>query len=251
MDDSVDVEILQMISAMYPDVEWGVLLRPDMEGKPRYASAAYLRKLSAVAKESKQKGRPMHLAGHLCGSRCRDVLDGDADFVKHLVKLGFGRVQVNATAANGVDSSKLSEKVEHFRKAVVSVPDVEWILQMNEETKDLWTPFVKGSIAKNVSLLFDASCGKGILPSSFQPPHATISCGYAGGLGPANIVSVLQKLERILDDAGSSVGGGGIWTDMESSLREKRDGIDAFSITNAHRCAQAAASVGAIRRVTI
>ena len=44
----------------------------------------------------------MRLAGHLCASRCQEVLDGNFPFVKSLAALGFGRVQINATAANNV-----------------------------------------------------------------------------------------------------------------------------------------------------
>jgi hypothetical protein len=35
VDDSTQPELLEMISARFPGVEWGVLFRPDKEGQPR------------------------------------------------------------------------------------------------------------------------------------------------------------------------------------------------------------------------
>eukprot|EP00939_MAST-03C_sp_MAST-3C-sp1_P003851 g3851.t1 len=247
VDDTVgDPELLYLISLKYPKIEWGVLFRPDKEGEPRYATKKWVQRLTETP-----KSRKMNLAGHLCGSRCREVLEGDASFVRSLAKLGFKRVQVNATKANGVDSSELSKRVESFRSAVLAVPEIEWILQMNKETEALWKPFEKhagtSSCPKNISLLFDASCGMGILPSSFAPPHPVLSCGYAGGLGPKNIAAVLKKIENVVSASKDSTKKHpGVWTDMESSLREKRDGADCFSVHKAFRCAALAAEFGAI-----
>ena len=42
VDDSVDPELLLLLSESYPWVEWGVLFRPGLEGQPRYPSAAWL-----------------------------------------------------------------------------------------------------------------------------------------------------------------------------------------------------------------
>lgn len=36
------------------------------------------------------------LAAHLCQSRCQEALDGNKDFIKELLGLGFSRVQINA-----------------------------------------------------------------------------------------------------------------------------------------------------------
>ena len=180
----------------------------------------------------------MHLAGHLCGDRCKEVLVGKADFVKKLAKLGFERVQVNATKANGVDSSRLSEMVPAFEASIRAVPEVEWIIQMNAETKNLWQPLLNlASRPSNMSLLYDASCGMGVLAKSFDPPHSSVPCGYAGGIGPDNVVDVLTRLSKVTKSVK-------VWIDMESSLREKRDGVDCFSITKSHTCVSRAYDLG-------
>ena len=40
----------------------------------------------------------MRLAAHLCSSRCQEVIEGKMDFLTELKAMGFGRVQINATA---------------------------------------------------------------------------------------------------------------------------------------------------------
>jgi hypothetical protein len=66
-----------------------------LSGTARYASPAWLKKLIEV---NNQGGQIMRLAAHLCQSRCQEVLEGDATFVRELKDMGFGRVQINATA---------------------------------------------------------------------------------------------------------------------------------------------------------
>ena len=88
-DDSCSPEHLQLLSAHYSWVEWGVLFRPDLEGTPRYASKEWVQSLVDVNKKS---GEIMRLAAHLCQSRCQQVLEGDASFIKELSGMGFARV---------------------------------------------------------------------------------------------------------------------------------------------------------------
>ena len=44
----------------------------------------------------------MNVAGHLCGDRCQQLLDGDFAFISVLQSLGIRRIQINATVANAV-----------------------------------------------------------------------------------------------------------------------------------------------------
>ena len=99
VDDSVEPALLSAISAQHNWVEWGVLFRPEKAGSPRFASDAWLERLRAV-----NGSRTMRLAAHLCSRRVNDLLRGDATFVRWLYEhLGFRRVQINATKANGAD----------------------------------------------------------------------------------------------------------------------------------------------------
>lgn len=190
--------------------------------------------VESLARVNKAHGGVMQLAGHLCGAYVPQVLSGDASFVKKLRDLGFGRVQINATSANGVDTSRLAECVAGLRASMLAVPDVQFIVQRNDESKPLWEPLSKDA-PPNMSMLYDASCGKGVAADWFYadrdeaalvtapPPHETIPVGYAGGMGPANIENVLPSLAL-------TTGATLVWVDMESSLRDIVGGKDIFSI---------------------
>ena len=237
IDDSIDPSLLAIISKKYPYVEWGVLFREDKEETPRYASKKYLEKLIQV--KQSVDGQSMRLAGHLCGKSVNDVLSGNYTFAQYLSKNGFNRVQVNATAINGVDISNLGNSIPNFLNCVNAVPDLEWIVQRNNETKPLWEQLdilnTKNELPKNISFLFDASCGTGVLPSSFPPLLGNnVRCGYAGGMGPENIYDVLNGLYKVVTDAGNPP----IWIDMESSLRSIVDGKDVFNVVKAFDCIQ-------------
>lgn len=217
VDDSVEQELLELISQRYPRIEWGVLFRPDLEGTPRYASTAWVESLSRWCQLS--EGR-MHLAAHLCGSRCQDVLEGDVAFLGQLCAWGFGRVQINATKANSVHwvTERLQEYVQNMLAAFRSNPKLEFIIQCNDETQPIWTALQSAtksaSDASNMSFLLDASCGLGKEISTFLPPFDGIPTGYAGGIGPSTIATTL-------DGVSSVAGGKEVWIDMESSLRTR------------------------------
>ena len=94
-----------------------------------------------------------------------------------------------------------------------------------------------------ISVLNDASCGKGLLVTSFPAPPANeaISCGYAGGIGPDTLAGVLAMVHI-------AAGGRSVWVDMESSLRisvtdKTVQDFDMFSIDKCFRCIQVASQL--------
>ena len=211
-DDSIDPKILQLMSTHYPWVEWGVLFRPDLEGRPRYPTSKWVNELSNLAIHGEM---PMKLAAHLCGSRCQAILNGDYNFVLELRRMGFRRVQLNITAANNVqiDDTKIETYVHNIRSCIESVPQVEWIMQYNNETKVIWNSLLN-SPPSNISVLQDPSCGLGVTITEFPKPFEGIHCGYAGGIGPANISDILSSVAVASE-------GKPVWIDMESSVRSK------------------------------
>lgn len=100
-----------------------------------------------------------------------------------------------------------------------------------------------------MSLLFDASCGKGELVSCFAEPirePRAIPCGYAGGISPASI-------SKVLGGAAAAAKGTSIWIDMESGIRQvivnkEADGSemkkDVFSIDKCFACVQEGVKFG-------
>jgi hypothetical protein len=128
-----------------------------------------------------------------------------------------------------VDQALLADYARNLRRAVESVPQIEWIFQLNDETKGIWDLVsADGDVPENMSVLFDASCGKGILTTSM--------CGYAGGLAP-------ETLAQVLDMIIETCKGKPVWVDMESSLRVAISDKfvmdkDVFSIDKAFACIQ-------------
>lgn len=246
VDDSVSPEILQILSEKFAWVEWGVLLRTDLEGQPRYPTLAWIDKLCSLAELSEDSASvSMRLAGHLCGNRCQEVLDGDFRFVLELYAKGFRRVQVNATAANSVtvDQSRIDSYVNNILLCMNNVPKMEFIIQCNTETKPIYEQLM-AKPTPNMSILYDASCGLGVRVNSFPSPllFPTIPCGYAGGIGPDCIVEILTAVREVTAECPDNK----VWVDMESSLRtivvekNKADGSetrkDVFSIEKVVKC---------------
>jgi hypothetical protein len=233
VDDSIAPEQFAAYSCDYPWIEWGVLFRPDKEGTPRYASTRWVQRLAEIKKQYPI----MKLAAHLCERRVNDLLKGKRDFIEQVQAWGFGRIQINATAVNGVDTSHLAEQVPNVLQVMQSFPELEFILQRNDETEPLWqgilddeTASPVGRLPDNVSMLLDESKGTGVLPTSWPTPPSHYQIGYAGGLGPDTIVETLPRIMEAASGTHDS-----IWIDMESRLRSKTPHYDVFSLAKCHQ----------------
>jgi len=226
-DDSCSPELLSAVSERYLWIEWGVLFREDKQGTPRYASLDWVERLAAV-----NYRRRMRLAGHLCSQYVTQILEGDGSFVADMHRrVGFDRFQINATAANNVDTSSLGpETAERLRGVMLSLPSVEFIVQRNEETAELWRHLERDP-PPNLSFLFDESKGLGVAAAFWPPPPTTgVKFGYAGGLGPKNLEAQITKMAV-------AAPGETIWVDMESSLRTAlEDGADIFDLNKCMSC---------------
>ncbi|GAX09348.1 hypothetical protein FisN_6Lh282 [Fistulifera solaris] len=245
-DDSVHPHHLVVLAQAYPRVEFGVLFRPDLEGRPRYATTAWVERLShAMASVSCSN---MKLAAHLCGSRVNDVLRGDTAFIEQLEKWGFKRVQINATAVNGVDTSRLAEAVPALCDIISKYSALEFILQKNDETEPLCnglsSHYLSGErkLPSNLSFLVDESKGTGVAPiKSWPSATGAYPIGYAGGIGPANI-------QQVLEETSAAAGEHPFWIDMESSLRSIKNGVDVFDLDKCFLVMEAVCEAGLMER---
>uniref|UniRef100_A0A7S4JQJ8 Phosphoribosylanthranilate isomerase n=1 Tax=Odontella aurita TaxID=265563 RepID=A0A7S4JQJ8_9STRA len=242
-DDSVHPNKMALISRSYPWVEWGVLFRPDKEGQPRYATTEWRTCLGKIA----AKNPEMKLAAHLCGAHVNHLLSGDtfeiSVFLGSLKPMGFCRVQINATAVNGVDTNDMEYKALNLADAMEDYPELEFILQRNEETKCLWETILrtegegcgpKDGLPKNVVLLADESKGTGVRGSVWPSPPLeeelpTYRMGYAGGINPSNVSSVLDEVIK-------AARGREFWIDMESGVRSTKNGKDVFDLDKCYKC---------------
>ena len=89
------------------------------------------------------------------------------------------------------------------------------------------------------SLLTTSPKGLGVAAAFWPPPPTTgVKFGYAGGLGPRNLTSQVQKMA-------AAAPGEMIWVDMESSLRTKlEDGADIFDVNKCMSCVLQVLSMG-------
>ena len=270
-DDSANVRHLLSISREFPCVEWGVLLRPDLAGRPRYATEGWIGRLAAaVDAEASSGGRRVRLAAHLCGTHVDDLLRSDVDvstrlatdgLLGRLAGWGFGRVQVNPTAVNGVDVRSLGEESARrsLLRTVRSHPGLEFIVQRNGETEPLWGGLLAGGedLPENVVFLHDESKGTGRESASMCTGGEFVRTvrrvvGYAGGMRPRNVV----RMARLAREACAESGGERCWIDMESGVRSRRLGEggdgdsveDVFDLTKCYDCIDALCEAGLVER---
>jgi phosphoribosylanthranilate isomerase len=157
-------------------------------------------------------------------------------------------VQINATAVNGVDTSRLAESVPVLWNVMQEYTELEFILQKNEETKPLWQGIEQLLAAKpldNVAVLLDESKGTGVLSSTWPKPSNLAKTGYAGGIGPDNVSSVVTEIVNVVrssDDART------FWIDMESSLRSNKNGHDVFDLDKCYKVIDSVCMLGLMER---
>lgn len=191
-DDHVDIRELVDLSEAFPRVEWAILVASaDRFGTPRYPSLEWI---------SRFRDTPgLRRAMHVCGDASREFQLGAWD----QGELAFARCQINGwTRAS--------------RDAVASSPrDFELVLQCRLGD-DIAAASIDALVLDRASILLDASGGRGISPDwesirdlrHTQPPGLP-KIGFAGGIGPANVESVIRSLGPGRD----------YWLCMESGVR--------------------------------
>lgn len=199
------------ISLQYPLVEWGVLFRPDKLGKvPRYATLTWIERFCHNIQEEKEKQRTnrhgaiviVRLAAHLCGIHVNNVLSSSSSnivandidtLLDKLVTWGFTRVQINATAVNGVDThydAKIA--AESFSRTSIKYSQLEFIVQCNTETKPLWSALLQlqHSTVNNIVFLHDESKGTGTTTTHWPTDSQFISSGISRAWPQAEMNSI-------------------------------------------------------------
>jgi hypothetical protein len=186
-DEHTDIDRMVSLSKKYP-IEWGILFSPKRQGQGRYPPLEFVQRLIDCGR--------LHLAAHLCGGHARSALAG----VDPLGLASFERVQINTTEQN-IDIAAVRKWGEGIGARV--------ILQCRGE--------FPGTAA--VAWLFDTSGGRGLMPDSWPKPHPTQISGYAGGIGPDNVLDVLSRIEAT-----------DFWIDMESKVRNANDRFDLDAV---------------------
>ncbi len=233
IDETANIANLLEISKIYPFVEWGILLRSDLEGTSRYPTADWI---THFLQKRSNCNYTVNLAGHLCGNRVTELFSGNYQYIEYLNSHQFNRLQVNATKINGVtlNENNLSMYYLNLITAIRAFPKIEWIIQRNIETERLCQLIESNAINQsNISFLFDSSCGTGQLSLNFQQPPNGFICGYAGGISDNNITTVLTKISNIVSNEYVREN---LWVDMESSLRTDTKDGNIFDLKKVRKC---------------
>lgn len=232
-DNNTDIDGLMSLSKKYPYVEWGILFSQSKSGVPRYPDDEWVDQLGEAAiKAICEDGATVNLSAHLCGKWVSDAFKGRITFLnREMMDETFDRIQLNCY------KEKLKQAYENdlFWEAIDLAEKP--VLLGGNYTSDI-REMVDGTflLHRGIYPLFDASGGHGKLPQKWPAPFkaesqeygkpgADIFCGYAGGLGPENVVEEIKLIEEQLGDEGISADGmtvdSTIWIDMETKLRSE------------------------------
>lgn len=208
-DDSTNIGEMIDMSAEFPFVEWAILVSRAQRGGPRFPDEGWTEKFVSAAHVNSMK-----VSMHLCGGWVRELLTGTLN-LSELPQdlLGFTkRIQINTHAEQHVSTIAMFDKMSEIDQ----IDSKDFIFQWDDVNNHL--AFASLSYSQDPSILFDLSHGAGVLPSKWPSPVDGFPCGYAGGLGPENIVEQLNKIHYVTDTRT-------YWVDMEGRVRTE-DGLN-------------------------
>jgi hypothetical protein len=209
-DDTTNVGELVQLSQEFPFVEWAILVSKNQEGGTRFPSRPWIDELCKYA-----VAEHMNLAMHVCGTWVRQLMVGMLDWraLPHPLVDIAQRIQINTHAEEHVSTVAMMARL-------LELQDRIFIFQLDGVNDHLayaaanYRPALD-SRSIEVQGLYDVSHGAGVLPSAWPVSTDAFGCGFAGGLGPDNVVAEVDKLEAI--------SGKSFWIDMERRVRTDND----------------------------
>ena len=196
IDENTNLSELCKIQKEYPKVEFGVLISENHnENGPRYLSPE---------KISELKGLGLNLAAHICGrlgrEACRGNLGDTISFCNGAFEV-FQRIQINCP----ITPIEWKPDEEPFSLLKENIKEV--ILQRTypEDIPNIYDP--------RLSVLMDASGGRGIFTDIPVVTGCAGKVGYAGGLNSDNVRGFIKTGLWNLPEEGTT------WIDMESGIR--------------------------------
>lgn len=207
-DDSTDLSWLESTSRRYPFVEWGILVSESQQGMHRFPSPAWMNQLAELSKTHR-----LQLSLHVCGKWVRSICAGDwSPLLSNITSVSnFQRVQLNFHAYEHL----LTESFFGAARRQTEQTESQLIFQIDGVNDHLVSMAYDAGI--DAVPLYDLSGGAGIVPKEWPKQLAGITTGFAGGLGPENILKELDRIKQ------STTGDGVIWVDMETRVRVKDD----------------------------
>ncbi len=210
-DEKTDLNEMQAISGEYPFVEWGILFAPRQVARPRYPALPWI---MGTARHLRKQD--VALSAHICGAWSRQVCLGSfPESISPALEplLNFERIQLNIMP-------KVIRKISNPAAMAACLPGRECIVTVGPDVLDglALAKYLQGAHGK-ISVLFDASGGRGIAPDQWPETVDGLPCGFAGGLKPETLAAELQKLSEHVGDAR-------IWVDMGTGVRTANDELD-------------------------
>lgn len=201
-----DLIALSKQSKVY--LEFGILYSNSKMGKDsRYPSKDFIKRyFEFIAKN--RTDCIFDNSIHLCGTSVQEFLDGKLD---DLVT-NFNRIQLNFSMKE-YDEDSLIQQLLNLK----DVPTI--VLQHNKSKEKFINKFLKYKDDMNIAtdILFDGSGGFGRILENPKPPLKYCYCGYAGGLSPTTVETILQKIDKVVTL------GDYFYIDMESGIRENNN----------------------------
>lgn len=214
-DDRTDISEMQCLAAEFPFLEWAILY--GLKVGPRNPSLDWQKAFFAA-------DIPCAKAVHLCGiDACRELMTDRLP--EHLHQADRLQININARADDFVDE----HVVQAYEAALPLWSNV--VVQWHSRTQsNIQTLLERHTARDDVHVLLDSSKGKGIVPAAWEVPVAVAGqyCGFAGGLGPHNVATVLAQLEPL---------GRPYWIDMETHVRTG-DALDLRKVRKVLELAQ-------------
>lgn len=225
-DDGIKPYDLLELSIKFPFVEWGILY-DGIRSRRRFPSWGWLAKLNAVYNTSVNHTK-MNLSLHLCDSALKSLIEtGQCVERVHTAegcfdKCMFSRIQLNF---HGV-KTKISHLLTYNSYNDDNNQNKEIIVQLDNVNDFVLSVLLYDKF--NASGLYDMSHGAGIKPNKWPIPNPNWKVGYAGGLGPDNVVEEVRKIKTI-------VGEQDFWIDMETNLRTEIRIGDVFDLDKCYK----------------
>lgn len=198
-------------------IEFGILYSENkMDNSQRYPNKKEILKMLDGLNSQETN---FTLSLHLCGQSVSKFLSMNEEIIALCKK--FNRVQLNIPAGEFKNSSNLFKKLNNILSLIDAsrLPFIV-VLQYNSRNKELLDNFINENFHYRncFDILFDNSGGLGKEIDTPFPQINNIYCGYAGGINPDNINTIVEKINTVAKQS--------YYIDMESGIRED----DLFSI---------------------
>jgi len=209
-DDSTFHKDLETVSQEFPFVEWAIIHSTD-DGVPRHPSSEWRRELSALS-------AGCSLAAHL-----------EWDFLQRLAVTPALAEELRSYPR--ITFNIFGRHTEFHREIWPSISTAfigaEISIQAGEVDSAVQSLLAEMAADHTLSVLLDASVGRGIVPGEWIAAPSGVVFGFAGGLNPDNISAELERMA-------STVGNQTIWIDMETGVRTSDD--LALDLSKVRRC---------------